>query len=249
MKKIYIALLLVLCITVSVSADQRQIIDQAGLLSSQEVEKLETMADSIVENTQMDVVIVTVDSLGGKTAQTYADDYFDYNGYGIGSDHSGVLFLIAMDERQWAVSTCGAAIQALTDREIDDMMYDLTDYLTDGNYYSAFTGFLDTVETEFSRYAEYGEMGDFSFENVIISLVIGAVVGGVALIIMRSNMNTAKQQYGAGSYMCDGSYDLFRCHDIYLYSRTSKVRKPQNNSSGSHRSSSGRSHGGRSGGF
>jgi DNA primase len=43
-----------------------------------------------------------------------------------------------------------------------------------------------------------------------------------------------------------GSYDLFRCHDIYLYSHTSRTRKSE---SSTHSSSSGRSHGGRSGRF
>jgi len=198
----------------------------------------------------MDVVVVTVDSLDGKTAQAYADDYFDNNGYGLGTDNSGTLLLVAMQEREWAVSTCGIAIRAVKGHEIDDIMDNILPDLSSGDYYEVFSSFLVQIEAEYTQYASGEDTDGFTFGNVIIALIIGAVVACIALLIMRSSMNTAKQQHGARNYICDGTYDLFRCHDIYLYSRTSKVKKPENSSGGgSHRSSSGRSHGGRSGRF
>ena len=48
----------------------------------------------------MDAVIVTSNNLNGKSQQDYADDYFDYNGYGVGEDKSGLLLLIDMDDRK-----------------------------------------------------------------------------------------------------------------------------------------------------
>ena len=41
----------------------------------------------------MDAVIVTSNNLNGKSQQDYADDYFDYNGYGVGKEKSGLLSL------------------------------------------------------------------------------------------------------------------------------------------------------------
>lgn len=46
------------------------------------------------------MIIVTVDSLNGKTVEEYADDYYDDNGYGYGENNSGILFLVAMDDRE-----------------------------------------------------------------------------------------------------------------------------------------------------
>ena len=65
----------------------------------------------------MNVVVVTENSLDGKSAQDYADDFFDYNGHGYGDDDSGVLFLIGMDERKWAITTYGYGITAFTDMD------------------------------------------------------------------------------------------------------------------------------------
>lgn len=248
MKKISLLLCLVLMLAICVSAAQPKIVDDAGLLSQSHFAALEEKAEAIADTYDMDAVIVTVDSLDGRSAQAYADDYFDYNGYGIGSDFSGILLLLAMDEREWAVSTCGDAMDAVRNSEIDDIMDNILDDLSDGNYYRAFDSFLDQVETEYGGFVSGEDTGSFSFINILIALAIGAAAGGIVLLILRSEMNTAKPQHGAKNYMTDGSYDLFRCHDIYLYSHTSRTKKPES-SSGSHRSSSGRSHGGRSGRF
>ena len=58
---------------------------------------------------------MTVKSLEGKTATEYADDAFDYDGYGLGEDKAGILFLVDMGDRNWATSTHGYAITAFTD--------------------------------------------------------------------------------------------------------------------------------------
>ena len=54
--------------------------DQAGLLSADEQDTLSASLDDISERGEVDVVIVTTDNLGGKTAQEYADDYFTDHG-------------------------------------------------------------------------------------------------------------------------------------------------------------------------
>ena len=54
-------------------------------------------------------------TLDGAVPQDYADDFFDYNDYGMGEDKSGILFLITMSERKWCISTHGEAIQIFTD--------------------------------------------------------------------------------------------------------------------------------------
>ena len=231
-------------------------VDGADLVTDfEESDALERRMTKLLYTYDMDVVIVTTNSLDGKSATAYADDYYDTMGYGIDGKHSGLLFLIAMDERSLAISTCGNAIRAVTDQEIDRIYSYISDDLSSGNYYEAFDGFLDSVEAEYLAYTENSTTEDNSFDaediliRFVIALVIGAIIAGIALLIIRSCMNTAKQQAGAASYMIDTSYDLYRCQDIFLYSKTTKTPKAQNNSSSTHRSSSGRSHAGRSGRF
>ncbi len=99
----------------SSAADLPRLVDQADLLTDSEESALSDRLDEISERHQFDVVVVTVDSLEGETAVVYADDFYDYNGYGFGDERDGILLLISMEERDWCISTTGYGITAFTD--------------------------------------------------------------------------------------------------------------------------------------
>lgn len=243
----FLALILMLSINLTVRAQEsnERIYDQAELLSQSEESELSAHIGKLKEQYPLDIAIVTVDSLDGKSVRRYADDFYYDHFLGVGTDDSGILFLIAMDSREWSVTTYGDTADVVTNVDIDDIMDILLDDLSDGDYYDTFDGFLDEIEDEYRAYKTAKETA--WLKRLLIALIIGAVIAGIALFIMRRKMNTARAQHGAGSYMKDGSYDLYRCRDIYLYSRTSRIRKAENNSSGGHRG--GGSRGGRSGRF
>ena len=77
-------------------------------------------------------------------------------------------------------------------------------------------------------------------------LAVFLLIALIVLLILRHNLNSARAQVGARNYMVAGSYDLLRCHDFYLYSHTTRVRKAENSSGGSR---GGGSRSGRSGKF
>ena len=110
-----LTLLMVLALAAPVFAAAPKIVDNADLLTDAEEADLEAKAQDLADRYDMDVAILTVDSTYGSYIESYADDYYDNNGYGIGPDYSGVLLVLAMDTREWAISTCGDTIYALTD--------------------------------------------------------------------------------------------------------------------------------------
>ena len=289
MKKVFsiiICIVVLLCGSVTAYAKSPHIIDDAGLLSAQEALELEKTADSISSTYGMDVLILTTYSLDGKTAQAYADDYYDENNRGTGNNSSGILLLIAMEAREWHISTCGEGIYAFTDYGIERLADDMLYFLSDGAFYDAFTVYLELLPDYFEAYhagtpidgytdsyypngglseddiehvyyPSHGEPADSGYGRVILySLVIGIVAAAAALYFMRRAMNTARPQRDAGSYVKDGSYQLNSQRDIFLYSRVTRIKRPENNNSSGrsggssvHRSSGGVRHGGRGGKF
>lgn len=289
MKKI---LSLILCLLLAVGmipfaqASTPKVIDDAGLLTDSQRQKLEEKAQQIADEYDMDVVIVTVWSLNGKSAEAYADDYFDDNGYGIGSDYSGTLFLLSMKYRDWAISTCGDSIYALTDYGIELLFESCKDYLSDDDYYRAFDVYLDQLAGFYRAYEDGNPIDGYHNSDVddyiiydpndsagvlhydqkpttadlirmvVIGVVVGLAIGALVLLVMRGSMNTFRPQRNASSYIPDGSFRLTQSRDVFLYSNVTKTRRESSSSGGSrgggssiHRSSSGRSHGGRSGKF
>lgn len=270
-----LSLLMLLSLTVVGSAEETlwRVIDNADLLDIAEESAHEETIRLLRERYNMDVVILTVDSLNGKRPQDYADDYYVENGYGCGEEKSGLLLLISMEERDWYISTCGDAIYALTDYGIQC----LGEELVSGfgiSYDAGFRQFLNALPEYFEAlengapidgYADYS--GDYYHgdreetvyyeepytPSIGLSFILGIIVAGISVLIMRFNMNTKRPRRSAAGYMRENSYRMYQHQDLFLYSNVSKVRRQENKPSGGgssvHRSSGGSRHGGGGGKF
>lgn len=134
--------------------DQRllpRLVDQADLLSAQEEETLLAQLDEISNSLECDVVVVTANSLEGKSAKDYADDFYDYNGYGFGTNKDGVLLLVSMESRDWWISTTGFCISALTDAIQANISDQFLPKLSDGKYAESFSLFASLCEKYISQ--------------------------------------------------------------------------------------------------
>lgn len=243
-----------------------RVVDGADLLTDSQEQQLTQKIAQIAEEYAFDAVIVTQQSFDGKSATVYADDYFDYNGYGYGSSYDGILLAICMNEREWAISTSGYGLHAFTDYSTDLMGENIVPYLSDGNYYQAFDVFLDmTADTLYQ--AKTGAPYDIDNLNpnydaaagvsllwlLLPALLIAFVIALLIALGFKHQLKTARPQRAARNYVQNGSFRLNNSRDIYLYSNTTRTKIERSASSGggttSHTGSSGRSHGGSSGKF
>lgn len=208
--------------------------DGADLLTDEQEAKLTIYLRSLGEKLDISLVVVTVDSLGGKSPRSYADDYYDT--YGFLPD--GALFLVSMEFRDWWVSTSGKCEDEISSDKIEDAV---VKYLSSGSYYAAFEAFGKSCEKQ---------MTPAYFLGAVICIAIGVVVALIVTFTMRSQMKTVRPQHSAASYICPGSLNITTSRDVYLYRTHTVTAKPKSSSSsGSHTSSSGRSHGGGGGKF
>ena len=235
--------------SVSSAAGKKSVIDDAGLIKASDEKELDKKIKNIQKD-KFDVVILTVKSLDGKSAQDYADDYYDNNDYGLDNEKSGVLFLVSKGDRKYHISTKGAGIKAFTDYGIGRIKEEIKPYLSDGDYFNACDEFLIiSYDTD----NPYNEEIDYVILEVI-ALVIAFVIALISVGIMRLRMNTAKPKGTAMEYIKKGSFKLTSEKDIFMYSTVTKTAKPKDNDnsaggSTTHVSSSGSEHGGGGGSF
>ena len=93
--------------------------------------------------------------------------------------------------------------------------------------------------------------------NYLFSLFISVLVGFAAALIcvtaMKGKLKSVKKQSAANSYIKQGSLNITDSRDMFLYSKVDKHARPQSSGgsggSGTHVSSSGRTHGGGGGKF
>lgn len=247
--------------SVSSAAGKKSVIDDAGLIKASDEKELDKKIKNIQKD-KFDVVILTVKSLDGKSAQDYADDYYDNNDYGLDNEKSGVLFLVSKGDRKYHISTKGAGIKAFTDYGIGRIKEEIKPYLSDGDYFNACDEFLNITKDFVKAYKDgtpydtdnpYNEEIDYVILEVI-ALVIAFVIALISVGIMRLRMNTAKLKGTAMEYIKKGSFKLTSEKDIFMYSTVTKTAKPKDNDnsaggSTTHVSSSGSEHGGGGGSF
>lgn len=235
-----LCLLLLTVLVLPVSAKSGQVLDYAVLMSTDEAVSLADHFSDFRNSYGLDIVILTVPNLMNTPIDAFADDFYDNNGYG----EDGLLFLLDIDSRQWYISTSGRAIDMLSDGELDKIGEKVVPYFSKGQYYEGFDHFLDILP----GYLDIDKEGGI---NLLLSLFAGAGIAGIALLVMRSTMNSKNPQRSAAAYTVENSYHLRQHLDLFLYSNVSKRAKPKNDSSDSstHRASSGRTHGGRGGSF
>lgn len=237
-----------------------RLVDDADLLTDSEESDLLSKLDEISERQYCDVAIVTVDSLDGKTARAYADDFFDYNGYGMGNDDSGILLLISMEYRDWAISTYGFGIQAFTDAGQEYITEQILPDLSDGNYAASFNQFAALADRFLTQAKtgnpyDYGNLpkGPLSLLWTLVAIGAGLLIAWIIVSIMKSSLKSVQPKNNASDYVRNGSMHLTVAQDMFLYRTVSRSARPKSSSSSggssTHSSSSGRSHGGSSGKF
>ncbi len=243
--------------TIPADRQKPRLVDDADILTEYEEDKLLEKLDETSERLKCDVAVVTVESLDGKTAQAFADDYYDYNGYGYGPGDDGVLLAVAMYERKWAISTYGLAHKAINDAAMSYMTDNFAEYLTDDEYYDAFNRYCSDCDSIITKYengevfTEHDAKGSLPVvKYILISLLVGVLLALIITLCLRSKLKTVRSKSGASDYTVPGSMQITNSSDMYLYRTVSKIKiEHKSGGSSSHTSSSGRSHGGSSGGF
>ena len=247
-----------------------RVADLAGVIPSDRLSRLNTLADEISERYQCDVAVAFVPSLEGKYVVDYADDFYDYKGYGYGPNDDGILLLISVGDREFAETTYGYGKTAFTDYGMTHYLEPrFTSYLGNNDWAGAAEQFINDAG-ELLRQAREGNPYDYvepqrekkSLKETaplaaVISAVIGFFSGGIPTGAMKRQMKSVEKEYGAANY-AKGGLNLRMKDDRFLYANVSKTPIPHDNgnrSSGGgggssvHFSSSGRSHGGSHGKF
>jgi uncharacterized membrane protein YgcG len=124
-----------------------KIYDFADILTDEEEEKLKELADSFIEASNMDMVILTIN-----TKYTYdeyneniAADFYDYNDFGIDFDnYSGILLLrnAYSSDPYYNMYTFGNAQLYYTYSRMDNILDSIYDDVVDKNYFDAFSTFI-----------------------------------------------------------------------------------------------------------
>lgn len=214
--------------------------DGAGLLSSDEAERLESACAEVASNHGMGVYIITTDNFGGGDIKNWQRRIFEEYGYRADCGGDGVMLAISMAGRDWGLVSFGAAQEAFSTYGRERIGELILDDLSDGEYYDAFAGYVSMADdyytaleegkpyTESHRYREGGRIAIIIGVSFLISLAVSLLI----VFTWRRSMNTRVPQDGAMAYLKSGSFYLTHRSDRFLYHTTSRTKRQKQSSSG-----------------
>lgn len=266
---IYIFLLLLLFIPSIVKADElvcndendneyecktqkidnsKKVYDFADLLTEEEEKELSNIAHDFINKHNLDVVLVTINEnpygVSDYFSKVYAQDFYFFNQFGVGSSHDGFIILIDMSNRYVYMATKGKAILTYDDNRIDNITDVAYNYLKSGNYYRGFKEMLDKADSyakegtaKSNEYYCINEVG-MPYKcrekpkevNWIASLVIGLLGSLVPAYVHTRKYKGIRLAKNADSYLKDSTLD--NSVDQFLTTFTSRVRRNHDSSSG-----------------
>ena len=195
-------------------ADGVRVFDEGQLLSDSERADIQSAAEKYINSYKMDICVLTVNDYAGMDIGEYADQIYDDGELGVGSDDSGSMLVLNMNDSGVYITTAGDTIRYITDDRLDDI-YDsyIIPSLQSGNVAAALKGYVDGV----TKYTEAGipsdqqnyntqtgeidnYAGDYkekkSFFAYVIQAIISAIVAAISAFIPT---NSIKSKYAMKS--------------------------------------------------
>ena len=186
--------------------------------------------------------LLTVADIGGQNVREFAKDWYRSYDLGYGEGKSGILFLIALDSRDYVTITYGGGVTAFTDYRIAQIEDKIVPMLSDGSYYKASDTYIEMCAYTLDFYAAKGWI------KWVFVLVIPLAVASIVCGIFYAQMKTANEQTHANAYMPAEGLALSVVGDTYTHTTETERYDPVKDDSSSGSSTDSDGFGGSSGG-
>ena len=212
--------------------------DEAGILNAEDVATLEAQAQKIYGEYGLEVRILTVPSMGEATdAYEFAKTQYNNYGFGAGEEKSGILLMLSMEARDYALIAHGEGNTVLTDYGNEQMADSFLEYFGSDDWMGGFSDYLTTADSYCYNYYVEGEAydydasGDVSLVLWCIAIFGAPIIAGLIVWRMISKMKTAKEQTNAENYVDkDNAFKLTNQSDDFIYTQTIVTKRPKSNS-------------------
>lgn len=248
-KKVILSLLLALCLLLPLGGAALAsgemavpyVTDAAGLLTQAEVLALEGQAEQIAADYGCAPYILVVENY-----RDYEDtsDVFEagMNLYerwelGYGPEKNGLLLMLSMAERDYALVTYGSVThQAFTDFGQDYLSEQFLDNFRQNDWAGGFQDYLDTSAWLLEK-AKNGTPYDvnsveeepvFNFFIILIPMALALVV----CVVLMFQMKTANLKTEAGDYLVQNGTDMRVVQDIFTHRTVTRQVIQQNEDKG-----------------
>ena len=234
-------LLLALSLAPGALAKDSYVLDDYGLYDSSTRQELEQSASQLASTYGVAPYLVVVDDIGSQTVRSFAESYWLDHELGIGSDASGIMFLIAVDSRDYVTITHGTGIYAFTDYGIEQLEDAVVSYLGDDEWEDAAECYYEQCSSILAFCADKGEPFDSHNDPaarvvalgmaLVIALLLALAVAFIVRRILKGQLKSVAAGSSAAGFLAGGVV-LTAQQDVFTGSHVSVVPLPKNDDNG-----------------
>ena len=231
-------------------ADMNYIFDLSDQLSYEEWAELEARAADISQRHGCGVYAAFVDDFteygGGNDVYKTTYQLYHASELGMGADRDGIIILLSMDDRDYAMFVYGDHAEYAFDRygqkELEDAFLG---YFGDNDWYGGVSHYLDTCDEYLTRAEEGKPVRKNTLPMYIIVVAASCAIAGGICLMLKWQMKTVHQKAEANEYVAAGGLNLTKQYDRYTH--TTETRRKIHDDSDSDSGTSSCSGGGGSG--
>ena len=231
-------------------ADMNYIFDLSDQLSYEEWAELEARAADISQRHGCGVYAAFVDDFteygGGNDVYKTTYQLYHASELGMGADRDGIIILLSMDDRDYAMFVYGDHAEYAFDRygqkELEDAFLG---YFGDNDWYGGVSHYLDTCDEYLTRAEEGKPVRKNTLPMYIIVVAASCAIAGGICLMLKWKMKTVHQKAEANEYVAAGGLNLTKQYDRYTH--TTETRRKIHDDSDSDSGTSSCSGGGGSG--
>lgn len=247
MKKSICSVLLALCLVLflggtaqaSGQMDIPYVTDTVGLLQEEELLTLEEQAEQIAQRYGCAAYILVVENF-----RDYDNSYDIYEAgmnlyerweLGCGREKNGLLLILSMAERDYALVTYGGVThQAFTDYGQDYLCGQFLDDFQENDWTGGFQDYL-TTSAWLLEQAEQGNPYDVNTTARGITpliFVIPLVLALIVCLMLTAQMKTANRKTEAGDYLIHNGVEMHIVQDVFTHRTVTRQVIQKNNGGG-----------------
>lgn len=239
------------------SITMEYVFDAADILPYEEWAELEARAADISKRQHCGVYFALVDDYTVIADDVYEATYQIYHELELGSgeDRDGIIVLLSMDNRKYAMFVYGEyAEYAFDTYGQDELEGRFLGFFGYDDWYGGITHYLDACD-EFLTKADAGDPVRLSYwenfwEYFPAVAVLACLPTGLVCIWLMRGMKSVHQKKEANAYLTEGGLHLTQQYDQYTHTTETRTKiETSSSSGGSTHSESGGGGSGRSGSF
>ena len=231
-------------------ADMNYIFDLSDQLSYEEWAELEARASDISQRHGCGVYAAFVDDFteygGGNDVYKTTYQLYHASELGMGADRDGIIILLSMDDRDYAMFVYGEYAEYAFDeygqKELEDAFFG---YFGDNDWYGGVSHYLDTCDEYLTRAEEGKPVRKNTLPMYLIVVAASCAIAGGICLMLKWQMKTVHKKAEANEYVAAGGLNLTKQYDRYTH--TTETRRKIHDDSDSDSGTSSCSGGGGSG--